>query len=216
MKAESNQTPNVACRIFKEQINLINQLPEQDRANVLYLSIMNAFNQFENQNDNQIENQNEYAYISISTSLSKSIIELLSKNIVFKEYNNNYGGKREFSGRKSKKSKESKESKISETTNININLKHKLKTETLNKYGELGNVCLTEQDYLRLSKENPLFLDAVEKLDSWLDTKGGEKNKGRNHRAYFKSNSWVWENLRPKQTSFLDEMREKRNRELGL
>lgn len=97
------KTTNIACRLFKEQINLINQLPKEDRANVLYLSIMNAFNQFENQNDNQIENQNEYAYISISSSISNSIIDLLSKNIVFKEYNNNYGGKRDGSGRKEKK-----------------------------------------------------------------------------------------------------------------
>lgn len=92
-------TRNVACRIFKEQIDLIKELPEQDRAGVLYNAVMNAYNQFENQNENQFENQNEYAYIS--SSLSISIINLLSKNIVFKEYNN-YGGKRENSGRPKK------------------------------------------------------------------------------------------------------------------
>lgn len=116
--------------------------------------------------------------------------------------------------------------KQSLTNNIDINninnkeKKIKRKKEVnLNHYGEFGNVCLTEQDYIRLGKENTLFLDAIEKLDGWLDTKNGEKNKNRNHRAYFKSNSWVWENLKPKQnnqTGFLDEMREKRNRELGL
>lgn len=90
---------NVACRIFKEQIDLINELPKEDRANVLYSAIMSAYNQFENQNENQTENQIEYAYISLS--ISKSIFNLLSKNIVFKEYNN-YGGKRENSGRPKK------------------------------------------------------------------------------------------------------------------
>lgn len=90
---------NVACRIFKEQIDLINELPKEDRANVLYSAIMSAYNQFENQNEIQNENQIEYAYISLS--ISKSIFNLLSKNIVFKEYNN-YGGKRENSGRPKK------------------------------------------------------------------------------------------------------------------
>lgn len=98
-------TRNIACRLFKEQINLINQLPEKDRPLVLYLAINNSFNQFENQNDNQIENQNENAYVSVSVSeslsdISKCVLELLSKNIVCKEFSNNYGGKRTGSGRK--------------------------------------------------------------------------------------------------------------------
>ena len=86
-------TRNIACRLFKEQINLINQLPEKDRPLVLYLAINNSFNQFENQNDNQIENQNENAYVSVSVSeslsdISKCVLELLSKNIVCKEFSN--------------------------------------------------------------------------------------------------------------------------------
>ncbi|MBR2028250.1 MAG: hypothetical protein IKA10_04575 [Oscillospiraceae bacterium] len=92
---------NIACRIFKEQIELIQQLPENERAEVLYKAIISAFNQF----DNQIENQNENAYVSVSVSdsvsvLSKTVFSLLKKNIVCKEFSNNYGGKRIGAGKK--------------------------------------------------------------------------------------------------------------------
>ena len=94
---------NICCRIFKEQINLLKSLPNQEEAKtVLYQAVMSAYNQFENQNENQIdyqnENQNECAYISISL-LSINILNLLKKNIVFKEYSSNCGGRREGSGR---------------------------------------------------------------------------------------------------------------------
>lgn len=111
---------NIACRIFKEQIELILALPEQDRAEVLYSAIINAFNQFENQNENQIENAciSRYKYNNILnnnniSSIGKRVFNLLEKNIVFKEYNSNYGGKRINSGRK-------KEETPSITTNTTI------------------------------------------------------------------------------------------------
>lgn len=96
---------NVACRIFKEQIDLINQLPVNERAVVLYNVINDLFNQFDNQNENQIENQNENAYISVSvpySSLGKSIYNILYKNISCKEFSENYGGKRIGAGAKKK------------------------------------------------------------------------------------------------------------------
>ena len=94
---------NVACRLFKEQIELINNLPEQERPHVLYAAVMNAFNQF----DNQFDNQNENAYISVSVSdIGKSIINLLSKNIVVKEFSTNYGGRRPNAGKKPQKTAE--------------------------------------------------------------------------------------------------------------
>ena len=99
---------NISCRIFKEQIELLKSLPSQEEAMaVLYQSVINAYNQFENQNKNQNDfqsvNQNENIYISISLSLlSKNILNLLSKNIVFKEYSSNCGGKRLGSGRPKK------------------------------------------------------------------------------------------------------------------
>lgn len=97
---------NSACRIFAEQLKMLLSLPNQEEAKtILYQSLINSYNQFENQNDNQTENQNENAYVSVSESLSylgESILNLLSKNIIWKEFSNNYGGKRENAGRKAK------------------------------------------------------------------------------------------------------------------
>ena len=93
-------TQNIVCKIFKEQFDLIKNLPQQERKEVLYLAIENAFNQIENQNDNQIENQNENAYISNSLSnLSISILNILNKTISVKEFSSNYGGNRKNAGR---------------------------------------------------------------------------------------------------------------------
>ena len=113
---ENSKQTNIACRVFKEQFKLIDQLAEQERPIVLYLAMKRGLNQIENQfeyqNDNQIENQNENAYVSVSDSessylnhisdIGKCILELLSKNIIWKEFSNNYGGKRVKSGRKTK------------------------------------------------------------------------------------------------------------------
>ena len=77
-----NNKNNICCRVFKEQMELVNQLPPNERAQVLYCAIMNSFNQFDYQNENQNENQNDYAYVSESVSVSdlgKCIINLLSK-----------------------------------------------------------------------------------------------------------------------------------------
>ena len=95
---------NIACRLFKEQIDLINELPAHERPLVLYAVINNLFNQFGNQNENQIENQNDNAYVSVSniSSLGISIYNILLKNITCKEFSNNYGGKRIGAGAKKK------------------------------------------------------------------------------------------------------------------
>ena len=74
-QVEKNLDKNISCNIFFEQINLINQLPIEERGNVLYMAILNAF--VKNQ-DNQLDNQLENAYISISISLSESL-SILSK-----------------------------------------------------------------------------------------------------------------------------------------
>ena len=77
----------------------------------------------------------------------------------------------------------------------NIKVKDKIK---YNHYGELNNVCLTEDDYNKLLSTYPDFKEAIEVLDTWLGT-SGSKNKNKNHYAYFKSNSWVWDRIKPKQ-----------------
>lgn len=81
-----------------------------------------------------------------------------------------------------------------ETLNLNINLNKNIK---YNYYGELKNVKLTPEEYNLLKSKYDNLDEAIEKLDTWLGT-SGSKNKNKDHYAYFKSNSWVWENLKPK------------------
>lgn len=80
---------NICCRVFKEQLDLINQLPEQERAIVLYHTINSCFNQNENQIDFQLD----------FSSLGKAVYNILRKNIICKEFSNNYGGPRKGAGR---------------------------------------------------------------------------------------------------------------------
>ena len=77
-----------------------------------------------------------------------------------------------------------------------------------NFYGELNNVRLTEEQYLSLKEKHSNIDDAIEVVDTWLGT-SGSKNRNKNHYAYFKSNSWVWDRVKPKMedkydTSWLD------------
>lgn len=104
----SENQENLVCNIYKEQFDLINELPIEDRCKVLYIAISKAFYDCERKsNKNQIENQIENTYIynsiSISNSISnysKKLLSLLFKTISCKNYSKNRGGKREGAGRK--------------------------------------------------------------------------------------------------------------------
>ena len=82
------------------------------------------------------------------------------------------------------------------------NLFQETETETRNgnkkqeteKYGELGYVRLTAEQYTTLKEKYPNLDEAIEVLDTWLGT-NGSKHRNKNHYAYFKSNSWVWERV---------------------
>ncbi len=74
--------------------------------------------------------------------------------------------------------------------------KDNIKNKLIN-YGELKKVCLTSDEHEKLkSKYGDLLEPAIEKLDGWIATTTKKIKKG-SHYAYFKSDSWVWENLRP-------------------
>ena len=119
-QVENQIDKNISCNIFFEQINLINQLPIEERGNVLYMAILGAFrNYFKNQ-ENQIDNQIENTYISISLSLSnsistlsKTVLDLMNKTLNCKNYSSNYGGKRKGAGRK-RKEEQYKEKEIND------------------------------------------------------------------------------------------------------
>lgn len=111
-QVENQDEKNTSCNIFLEQLELLNQLPVNERGNVIYLALLKAFsrtsNQLENQDDNQLENQLENTYISISKSislskLSISVLNLLNKTLGCKIYSKNWGGKRTGSGKKGSK-----------------------------------------------------------------------------------------------------------------
>ena len=61
-------------------------------------------------------------------------------------------------------------------------------------YGELGYVRLTAEQHDTLKEKYPNLDDAIEVLDTWLGTTGS-KHRNKNHYAYFKQNSWVWERV---------------------
>lgn len=99
---------NVACRIFEEQIKLLLSLPNQEEAKtILYQAIKESYSNFKNQIDFQNDNQNDdrngnqcFLFLNQVSELSINIFKLLLKSICWKEFSENYGGKRERSGRK--------------------------------------------------------------------------------------------------------------------
>ena len=84
------------------------------------------------------------------------------------------------------------ETKPKPNVNVNVNVNENVNVNKDVKYGELGLVRLTEDQYKSLKANHSNLDNAIEVLDTWLGT-SGSKNKNKNHYAYFKSNSWVWE-----------------------
>jgi predicted transcriptional regulator len=73
--------------------------------------------------------------------------------------------------------------------------------DNLLSFGELSKVKLTQEEFDKIKESKPdLYEKAIDKLDTWLATTTKKVKKG-SHYAYFKSNSWVWEGLTPKNES---------------
>lgn len=149
-------------------------------------------------------------------SQNDELIDLLLSSLTDEKTFSNWGGSRENSGRKHQKNNnlnqdENQLEKIKLIKSSCINQlvdKDKDKDKEIdrdkiknNRYGECKNVLLTEEQYNKLLSENDNFDLAIEKLDTWLGT-SGSKYKNKNHYAYFKSNSWVWSDLRKKELMF--------------
>ena len=166
-----NDEQNIVCNIYKEQFDLINQLPEQERYKVLYIAVYKAFydcskNQEKNQVDNQVDNQDDYTYISIYNSIynsisnySKILINLLFKTINCKNYKN-WGGKRKNSGRKTtKKESEQTTPKKDKFCNEYIDL---IKKEYKKVFGKAGMLTVDNLNKIsELAENNPDFIDTI-------------------------------------------------------
>lgn len=164
-KVERMENKNLACRIFKEQIDLVMQLPENERGEVLYKAVLASLNQIEN----QIEIQNENAYVSVSVSdsvsvLSKTVFSLLQKNIVWKEFSNNYGGKRPGAGKKKQTEPEKTEKKPTVKEIIEkIGCRHK------NQIQIDENFTLPNNEYFNAYKKE--FPAETQMVENWIRKK---------------------------------------------
>lgn len=164
-------------------MDLINNLPEKDRANVLYLSVNNAFcNQFDNQDENQVDNQDaiqSYLYqynISVYKSLSelsKSVLNIFYKTIEAKDFSN-WGGKRIGSGKKPKKPSGKPKKNLAENENVNgiINKLEDILFKYHNRHFETKSWADSIDKMLRIDKVS--FDDVIKNLD-WYSEHIGEK-----------------------------------------
>lgn len=164
-------------------MDLINNLPEKDRANVLYLSVNNAFcNQFDNQDENQVDNQDaiqSYLYqynISVYKSLSelsKSVLNIFYKTIEAKDFSN-WGGKRKGAGKKPKKPSGKPKKNLAENENVNgiINKLEDILFKYHNRHFETKSWADSIDKMLRIDKVS--FDDVIKNLD-WYSEHIGEK-----------------------------------------
>lgn len=171
---------NKTANIYTEWLPLIESL-QDDVAGKVFKCILKY------QNGEDIDSQNPI-WLFIKSKLD----EFNNKYANIAESRRNAGVKGGLAKASKCQQKLAKDSKSKQNL-ANVAIKeNKIKQNKTKKYGELGNVNLTEEEYEAL-KANHLNLDnAIEVLDTWLGT-SGSKNKGKNHYAYFKSNSWVWE-----------------------
>ena len=171
---------NKTANIYTEWLPLIESL-QDDVAGKVFKCILKY------QNGEDIDSQNPI-WLFIKSKLD--------------EFNNKYANiaeSRRNAGVKGGLAKASKcQQKLANDSKSKQNLanvaikENKIKQNKIKKYGELGNVNLTEEEYEVLKANHSNLDNAIEVQDTWLGT-SGSKNKGKNHYAYFKSNSWVWE-----------------------
>ena len=173
---------NKTTNIYTEWLPLIESLPD-DEAGKIFKTIL----KYQNGDDVLFQN-------SIWLFIKTKIDEYNQKLCDIKE-------KRRISGSCGGLAKASKcYQKLADDSKDNQNLanlaiKENKTKENKIKYiylGELKNVKLTEDEYNKLKAKYSNIDEAIEKLDTWLGTSGA-KNKNKDHYAYFKENSWVWE-----------------------
>ena len=156
--------------------------------------------------ENQLNIYNAIIELSLNkkelelSGIEKTIFTLIKPNILnaIKNYENGCFGGRPNKPKNNPIKTQSKPKNNPIETNEDEDVDKYEDKDKDNRYGELKNVRLSEAQYNSL-KEKYHNLDlAIEKLDTWLGT-SGSKHKNKNHFAYFKSNSWAWEDLDKKE-----------------
>jgi hypothetical protein len=171
---------NKTANIYTEWLPLIESL-QDDVAGKVFKCILKY------QNGEDIDSQNPI-WLFIKSKLD----EFNNKYANIAESRRNAGVKGGLAKASKCQQKLAKDSKSKQNL-ANVAIKeNKIKQNKIKQYGELGNVNLTEEEYEALKANHSNLDNAIEVLDTWLGT-SGSKNKGKNHYAYFKSNSWVWE-----------------------
>ena len=179
---------NKTTNIYTEWLPLIDTLPDEQAGKVF-----KAILKYQNGDDIELKNP---IWLFIKTKIDEynnKLADIKEKRRI----SGSYGGLAKASKCYQMPASDSKAKQDVANLAIKENKIKENKTKENIKYiyfGELKNVRLTQEEYEKLSVQYSNLDQAIEKLDTWLGT-SGSKYKNKPHYAYFKSNSWVWENL---------------------
>lgn len=184
---------NKTANIYTEWLPLIDTLPDE-QAGKVFKTIL----KYQNGEDIELKNPIWLFIKSKIDEYNNKLEEIKEKRRI----SGSYGGLAKASKCYQKLANDSKDKQNLPNLAIKENKIKENKTKQNNNiiynyYGELKNVKLTEEEYNKLLAEHSNLDLAIEKLDTWLGT-SGSKNKNKPHYAYFKSNGWVWDGLKPK------------------
>ena len=185
---------NKALWIFPNIREAVNCLPEELRGEAYRVMIEYGFGE-------EVKTDQLNPMVKMAFELAKPFLRL--RGVAGAPAGNQNAKKEEKNNIENNIEKQSKTILLNNQNN-SFNNENKNKNVNKNdndnkKYGELGNVRLTPEQYATLKAKYPKIDEGIEVLDTWLGT-SGSKNKNKNHYAYFKENSWVWErvgNLKP-------------------
>lgn len=179
---------NKTTNIYTEWLPLIETLPDEQAGKVF-----KAILKYQNGEDIELKNP---IWLFIKTKIDE-YNDKLSDIKEKRRISGSYGGLAKASKCYQMPANDNKIKQNIANLAIKENKTKENKTKENIKYiyfGELKNVRLTQEEYEKLSEQYSNLDQAIEKLDTWLGT-SGSKYKNKPHYAYFKSNSWVWENL---------------------
>lgn len=180
---------NKALWIFPNIRESVNCLPDELKGEAYRAMIEYGFGE-------EVKTDSMHPMVKMAFELAKPFLRL--RGVAGAPQGNQNAKKEEKNNIENNIEKQSKtilnEQKNNSFNNHNDNKNDNNNKNENSKYGELGYVRLTPEQYTHLKEKHPNIDDAIEVLDTWLGT-SGSKHRNKNHYAYFKENSWVWERL---------------------